>query len=99
MRLKVQPAGEILDADPVLDCRLAYPENEARRALPEIFAPGIFAEDTQGLGDGFVQRLGTNLNRMLDAARISAGDSASADGHARKLSCSSFVRYKGRRYA
>ena len=45
-------------------------------------APFIFAEDTQGLGDGFVEALGADLDRVLDALRIAAGDLAAADRHA-----------------
>jgi hypothetical protein len=92
--LPLPPVGEIFDPDPVLNCRLADLDDEAGRALPEVFTPGIFAENTQGLGDRFVKSLGTDLNGMLDAARVGAGDSASPDGHIRKVSSSSFVRHE-----
>jgi hypothetical protein len=60
----------------VLDGRLTYLDDQAGRALPEVFAPVIFAEDTQGLGDRFIETLGADLNRMLDAAQVGAGNSA-----------------------
>jgi hypothetical protein len=52
----------------VLDCRLANLDDETGRALPEIFAPGIFAENAQSLGNGFIETLRADLNGMLDAA-------------------------------
>jgi hypothetical protein len=53
--------------------RFAYPHHEAGRTLPEVFAPRIFAEDAQGLGDRFVETLRTDLNRMFDALGIGPG--------------------------
>jgi hypothetical protein len=38
------------------------------------FARLILAEDTEGLGDGFEDGLSANLDRVLDALRIAAGD-------------------------
>ena len=55
-------------------------------------APFKLAEDTEGLGDGFEDALSANLDCVLDALRIAAGDLAAADGHAPKVSISSFIR-------
>jgi hypothetical protein len=44
-------------------------------------APFILTEDTEGLGDGFEDALSANLDRVLYALRIAAGDLAGADGH------------------
>ena len=57
-------------------------------------APFKLAEDTEGLGDGFEDALSADLDRVLDALRIAAGDLAGADGHAPKLSSSSFIRHE-----
>jgi hypothetical protein len=55
-------------------------------------APFMLAEHTESPGDGSEGALGADLDRVLDALRIAAGDLAGADGHAAKLSFSSFVR-------
>jgi hypothetical protein len=57
-------------------------------------APVMLAEDAEGLGDGFEDALSADLDRVLDALRIAAGDLAGADGRAPKLSSSSFIRHK-----
>jgi hypothetical protein len=75
----------------MLDCGLSDAHHEAG-GKSEI-APFLLAEDAEGQGDGFVEALGTDLDRVLDALRIAAGDLAGADGHALKVSCSSFVRH------
>jgi len=67
---RVQPIGEILDPHAVLNCRLAY-LYDAGRALPEIFAPRIFAEC---LDDCFIESLGTLI--VCSTPRVDAGDPA-----------------------
>jgi hypothetical protein len=57
-------------------------------------APFKLAEDTEGLGDGFEDALSADLDRVLDALRIAAGDLAGADRHVAKLSVSSFIRQR-----
>jgi hypothetical protein len=55
-------------------------------------APFILAEHTKRLGDGFEDALSADLDRVLDALRVAAGDLAGAEGHAPKISCSAFLR-------
>jgi hypothetical protein len=55
-------------------------------------APFILAEDTEGLSNGFEDALSANLDCVLDALRIAAGNLARADGHRPKISLSSFIR-------
>ena len=52
----------------------------------------MLAEDPEGLGDGFEDALRADLDGVLDALRIAAGDLAGADGHDPKISFSSFIR-------
>ena len=74
----------------MLDCGLSDAHHDAGGQSQ--IAPFIFAEDAQGLGDGFVEALGTDLDRVLDALRIAAGDLAAADRHELKISVASFIR-------
>jgi hypothetical protein len=87
-----KPVVEISYLHTMLDCGLPDAHHDAG-GKSEI-TPFIFAEDAQGLGDCFVEALGTNLDRVLNALRIAAGDLAGADGHVPKLPSSSFVRHR-----
>ena len=49
----------------MLDCGLSDAHHDAG-GKSEI-APFIFSEDAQGLGDGFIEALGTDLDGVLDA--------------------------------
>jgi hypothetical protein len=44
-------------------------------------APFILVEDTEGLGEGFEDALSGNLDGVLDALRVAAGDLAGTDDH------------------
>ena len=54
----------------------------------------MLAEDAQRLSDGFVKSLRADLDGVLEALRMAAGDLAGADGHGLKLSSSPFIRYQ-----
>jgi hypothetical protein len=82
---------EIAKADAMLNFRLLDTHDDTGGSVSEI-APFMIAENTKGLGDGFEDALRANLDRVLDAFGIAAGDLAGTDGHGRKLSLSSFIR-------
>jgi hypothetical protein len=50
----------------MLDLRLSDTHQDTAGTVMEIFAPLVLAEDTQGLGDGFVDALRADLYRVLD---------------------------------
>jgi hypothetical protein len=77
---------EIAKADAMLNFRLLDTHDDTGGQSES--APFILAEDPEGLGDGFEHALGADLDRVLDALRIAAGDLAGADRHAPKLSSS-----------
>jgi hypothetical protein len=74
-----KPVVEIPYLHTMLDFGLsdAHPDAGGQSEI----APFILAEDTEGLGDGFEDALSANLDRVLDALRIAAGDLATAEGH------------------
>jgi hypothetical protein len=64
----------------MLNFRLLDTHDDTGGSVSEI-APFMIAENTKGLSDGFEDALRANLDRVLDALRIAAGDPAGADGH------------------
>src|ERR1700752_2437293 len=71
-----KPVVEIPDLHPMLDFGLSDAHQDAG-GKSEI-APFILAEDPEGLGDGFEDALSADLDGVLDALRITAGDLAGA---------------------
>jgi hypothetical protein len=55
-------------------------------AAQVLVAPLMLAEDAQRLSDGLVKSLRADVDGVLEALRMAAGDLAGADGHGLKLS-------------
>jgi hypothetical protein len=52
----------------------------------------MFAENAQRLSDGFEDALRSDLDRVLDALRVAAGDLTGGDDYLPKVSFTSFIR-------
>src|SRR5690242_21296192 len=86
-----KPVVEIPNLHTMLDFGL-FDAHQDAGGKSEI-APFILAEHPDGLGGGFEDAPGADLDRVLDTLRIAAGDLAGADGHTLKLSLASFIRH------
>ncbi len=54
----------------VLNLRLLYSNDDGRGAATGILTPVVFSKNAECLGNGFVESLSADLNRMLDALSV-----------------------------
>ena len=77
----------------MLGLGMLYLNGDRRLTAPDAFDPFIVAENPQRLGDRLVEAAGTDLDRVLNSAKVNAGNPACLQGHTSQLSYSLFVRY------
>ncbi len=76
----------------MLDFRGLDRHHDAGGAAVGLVAPVVIPANAKRLSDGLEQTLRGNLDRMLDALRISARDSACSERHLPNVAVSCFVR-------
>ena len=77
----------------MLDLGLLDSDDDGRGSGLERFGPVAFLENAESLGDGIVEALRADLDRVIDALPVSARHPACSDCHAPYLTVSSFLRH------
>ena len=74
----------------MLDFRMLYFNHDRRLPMTDVINPFIISENSQRLGNRFVDAGGTNFNRVFNLLEIETGHLACLQGHKDDLSCFAF---------
>jgi hypothetical protein len=83
--LRLKPPAEVLNPHPMLDRGLLDPYLQLRQPLADLLYPNVSAQDSQRLRHRLVQLFRGDLDDILGAAQIAAGDQAGKEGHAETM--------------
>jgi hypothetical protein len=90
---------KILNPHAVLYRGLAYTDAHFGNSFAKRFHPIVLAKDGKGFAYGFIKRRSGDLDRVIIAGKIAAGDLARAKGHVMSLARSPFIRLHDARFA
>ena len=87
----VEPVFKILNFDNMRNLGMPDLDGDGGQAFSDVADPVATAQRGEGLGDGFVERLGRHVDRVGGFVQIVDNDGAGFEGHDGNLSYSPFI--------